>query len=189
MAKKHDSNDSHSNARFIEENHAYIHALVAGIILRYGPSLRRETEDFFQEACLRILTARDFPTNKFKAQSYIVAIARNLLKDRYKKKSRSIITHDLEEHAGEAVDVQKLAEFVDKYHIERDELLARAAKKLTPLQFKVLVLRLDGYSGIEIAKAVGTSTTGVKKLFYTGKNKLNLTPPAHSPKKRRKPKP
>jgi len=131
-----------------------------------------EADELAQEVFLRAWQARHRYREQGAARAYLLRIADRLACDRSRRAGRETTLHDEEwsalEPAGREPDPADRA-----MRIEKDERLAGAFERLSPVQRRVLLLRYHGeLSFAEIAETVGCPLNTVLSHCHRGLEKL-----------------
>jgi RNA polymerase sigma-70 factor, ECF subfamily len=145
----------------------YHDQLLLAVRLRLGAGLRRhlESEDIFQSVALEAL--RDLERFEYRGQGslerYLTTLVLNKLRDRAD-------TFAAAKRAGtvplDELTAASLAAREPAYHAPAFERLERALNSLPPAQRELIVLRkLEGLSGQELAVRLGTSEEAARKAY------------------------
>jgi len=153
---------------------------------RYGAELHRylrrrlakpqDAEDLSQEVFLRLLRIADTELIH-NPQAYLYGIASNVVREYHMRANREQqrLSFDLES-LEELEDVSGAAlpdDFAEQLHVQRT--LERAMSRLSPTHRAVLLLlKRDGMSYEEAARASGLSVHTVEKYFFQAKAQLKL---------------
>jgi len=150
---------------FEELYNRYADKLFRFLLLRVGD--RTEAEDLVAMAFERVLHRIDTFKGKSVASfsAWIYQVARNLLIDHYRRKSK-LETSPLENHRATVTDTSPSpAKRIET--TETTRTLYDAISTLTPVQQQVVALKFfEGMSNAEIAAVVGKSEGAVKSLQH-----------------------
>lgn len=126
-----------------------------------------QSEDMIQSVFYRLLKYRNTFRNEGKFVYWMYAVARNVLKDWYRKKDPMNNAQELTQLEGTITDGMN-----EEEHIQLDErklLLKRALQQLAPKQSEAIILsRFEGFKYKEIAKISGVSENAIKARIRRG---------------------
>ena len=121
--------------------------------------------DIAQEAFVRLLQSERDSLPESERAPYLFTIARNLMRDHWKRAARG-------EELGLGEDVRSLASSITR-DVALSIDLERALDALTPQERSIVWLAYaEGFSHREIASVLGMKTASVKLLLFRARRKL-----------------
>lgn len=139
---------------------------------------RTTAEDLVQEVFLRVVQSSDRFDPAYRFETWIFTIARNLVKNEYRKRSRQGTTTSLDDLTF-AVSEEQLNEPATPLWMAKEESLFvaqaidRAMTELSPEVHMILQLRYrEGLEVNEVAQIIGCPVGTVKSRVYYGLRKL-----------------
>lgn len=149
-------------------------------LFRYLLYLTRDrhfAEDIFQETWIRVLERGHQYDPKWKFETWLISIARNLAIDQMRRRNPESLTDFLADESGEQVrDIPDAAATNALDHLTRreaDSQVAVALQSMPPLYREVLVLRFhEELSLEEIARVLGTPLSTAKSRLCRGLDAL-----------------
>jgi RNA polymerase sigma-70 factor, ECF subfamily len=148
--------------------------------LVYLTGNRERAEDFFQETWIRVLERGHQYEGKWKFETWLFAIARNLVIDwqrRIKPQSLDELMQPREDSAGFDVPTKPDDSPLERaMRSEQDSNVHQSLRRLPAIYREVLMLRFQEEMGLEeIARLTSTPISTVKSRLYRGIEALRVT--------------
>lgn len=144
-------------------------------LFRYLISLtgnREDASDMFQETWIRILERGHQYNEKWKFESWLFTVARNLVIDKMRRQRKSVSLEEvpdsmLEIHTGERANEHSAVKALAQS--ETSERVQTAMQLLSPASREALVLRFQEELPLdEIARITGARVSTIKSRIYRG---------------------
>jgi RNA polymerase sigma factor (sigma-70 family) len=148
--------------------------LVSGLCRRFASPDSPLFDDLLGEAMAALLSAKDRfdPSRGVKFSTYAHSVIINRLADVMKKIPPAYAEVEI------SADIPSDLPSPENLYIEKESeesLLSGLGEVLSPLEFSVLMLRIDGLSYADIAREQGVSESSVKNALSRVRNKIRNT--------------